>query len=141
LVAGVRVILQTATGVAARRLTDGAALWTYLGTGTLIAADTVGVYLLTKDHTVLGLSPVTGRLSVLGCASAQPNENWRIGYIHTTDTAYLALERITKEPATAEDKLYYYGPRPVALVELYPPNKLPVWPGKFAACGHEPDPD
>ena len=34
----------------------------------------------------------------------------------------------------ADDQEYYYGPRPVALVELYTPTKLPVWPGKFAAC-------
>ena len=34
----------------------------------------------------------------------------------------------------SEDRQYFYGPRPVALVELYTPTKLPVWPGKFAAC-------
>jgi hypothetical protein len=35
---------------------------------------------------------------------------------------------------STEDRQYFYGPRPVALVELYTPTKLPVWPGKFAAC-------
>jgi hypothetical protein len=33
-----------------------------------------------------------------------------------------------------DDRQYFYGPRPVALVELYTPTKLPIWPGKFAAC-------
>jgi len=137
--AGERVILQTPEGVVARRLRDGSPLWTYKGTGTLIAADTVGVYLLLKDRTLIALSPVTGHLSVLGCAAAAATEDWQIGHIYTTDGSYVALERITREPASSKDQLYYYGPRPVALVELYPPNKLPVWPGKFAACGRLPE--
>jgi outer membrane protein assembly factor BamB len=132
--AGDRVVYPTATGIVARRLTDGAPLWTWNGKGTLVAADTVGVYVLTADHTVLGLSPVTGRLSVLGCASSRPNEDWQLGHVHTTDGSYLALERITHAAPSSKDSLYYYGPRPVALVELYPPTKLPVWSGKFAAC-------
>jgi outer membrane protein assembly factor BamB len=132
--AGDRVVYPTQSGVAARRLTDGEALWSWNGTGKLIAADTVGVYLLTQDRTVLGLSPVTGHLTELGCASSQPNEGWQIGHVHPTDGSYLALERLTNAPASAADQQYYYGPRPVALVELYSPTKLPVWPGKFAAC-------
>jgi len=131
---GDRVFYQTRTGVVARRLTDAAPLWTWNGTGQLIAADAAGVYLLTADRTVLGLSPDTGHLSVLGCASSVPNEAWKIGHIHTTNGSYIALERITDASPTAKDPLYFYGPRPVALVELYPPTKLPVWPGKFAAC-------
>ena len=71
---------------------------------------------------------------MLGCASSQPNEDWQIGHVHPTGGGYLALERITKAPATAPDEQYFFGPRPVALVELYTPTKLPVWPGKFAAC-------
>ena len=131
---GDRVVYQTATGVAARPLGGGDPLWTWVGQGKLIAADAIGVYLLTGDRTVLGLSAATGHLEVLGCASSQPNEDWRIGHVHPTGGGYLALERITKEQATAADAQYIYGPRPVALVELYFPTKLPVWPGKFAAC-------
>jgi len=92
------------------------------------------VYLLTFDRTVLGLSPATGHLEVLGCASSRPNEGWQIGHVHPTGGGYLALERTTNNPATDDDQQYFYGPRPVALVELYTPTKLPVWPGKFAAC-------
>ncbi len=132
--AGERVIFPTSTGVAARRLAERTPLWTWRGQGTLIAADSAGVYLLTDDRTVLGLSPATGHLSVLGCAASKPSESWRIGYVYPTGAGYLALERITNEPVGAEDQQYFYGPRPIALVELYTPTKLPVWPGKFAAC-------
>ena len=45
-----------------------------------------------------------------------------------------SVERVSGAPATGTDDEYYFGPRPVALVELYAPTKLPVWPGKFAAC-------
>jgi outer membrane protein assembly factor BamB len=131
---GDTVFFQTPTGVAARKMTDGTPLWTWKGTSKLIAADAAGVYLLTEDRTVLGLSPTTGHLTVLGCASSMPNEAWKIGHIHTTNGSYIALERITDASPAAKDSLYFYGPRPVALVELYPPTKLPVWPGKFAAC-------
>jgi hypothetical protein len=128
------VVYPTPAGVAARPLTSEDPLWTWNGKGTLIAADAVGVYLLTDDRTVLGLSPATGHLEVLGCASSQPNEGWQIGHVHPTGGGYLALERATNLPPTADDQQYFYGPRPVALVELYTPTKLPVWPGKFAAC-------
>ena len=131
---GERVVYPTPAGVAARPLTSEDPLWTWNGKGTLIAADAVGVYLLTDDRTVLGLSPATGHLEVLGCASSQPNEGWQIGHVHPTGSGYLALERATNLPPTADDQQYFYGPRPVALVELYTPTKLPVWPGKFAAC-------
>jgi outer membrane protein assembly factor BamB len=132
--AGDRVVYQTATGVVARRLTDGAPLWTWTGKGTLLAADSVGVYVMTADRTILGLSPVTGRLSVLGCASARPDEIWQLGHVYTTDDDYIALERVTSAAPSSQDSVYYFGPRPIALVELYPPTKLPVWVGKFAAC-------
>jgi outer membrane protein assembly factor BamB len=132
--AGDRVVYPTATGLVARRLTDGAPLWTWTGKGTLLAADSIGVYVMTADRTILGLSPVTGRLSVLGCASARPNEVWTLGHVYTTDDDYIALERLTGAPASSQDSVYYDGPRPIALVELYPPTKLPVWVGKFAAC-------
>jgi hypothetical protein len=92
------------------------------------------VYLLTEDRTVLGLGPADGRLAVLGCASSKPDERWRTGHVHPTGGAYLAIERITTASPDAGDDQYFYGPRPVALVELYAPTKLPVWPGKFAAC-------
>ena len=131
---GDRVVYPIPTGVAARSLAGKDPLWTWNGKGTLIAADAVGVYLLTGDRTVLGLSPATGHLEVLGCASSQPNEGWQIGHVHPTGGGYLALERTTNEPPTADDQQYFYGPRPVALVEMYTPTKLPVWPGKFAAC-------
>jgi outer membrane protein assembly factor BamB len=132
--AGDRVVYPTPTGLVARRLTDGAPLWTWTGKGTLLAADSIGVYVMTADRTILGLSPITGRLSVLGCASARPNEVWYLGHIYTTDDDYIALERLTGAPTSRQDSVYYYGPRPIALVELYPPTKLPVWEGKFAAC-------
>jgi hypothetical protein len=131
---GERVVYPTATGVAARQLTSEIPLWTWTGKGRLFAANAVGVYLFTDDRTVLGLSPATGHLEVVGCASSQPNENWQVGHVYTTGGGYLALERITKRPPTVDDDQYFYGPRPVALVELYTPTKLPVWPGKFAAC-------
>ncbi len=132
--AGDRVVYPTRTGVAARRISDGEPLWTWAGKGTLVAADTVGVYLLTADRTVLGLSPVTGHLSVLGCASSTRNEDWQLAHVHPTDGSYLALERITHAPPQSKDAVYYYSAHPVAMVELYPPTKLPVWSGKFAAC-------
>src|SRR5688572_29650598 len=134
--AGERVIYQTGVGVAARRLTDPEPLWSWQGRGELISADSAGVYLLTADHTVLQLSPATGHLAAIGCASAASNERWQLGHIYPTGTGtYLALERINRNAAaTADDQAYYFGPRPIALVELYPPTKLPIWPGKFAAC-------
>lgn len=133
--AGERVIYQTGIGVAARRLTDRDPLWSWQGRGQLISADSAGVYLLTEDRTVLALSPATGHLAAVGCAAA-PNEDWKLGHIYPAGTGtYLALERINKgAAASADDQAYYFGPRPVALVELYPPTKLPQWPGKFAAC-------
>jgi hypothetical protein len=133
--AGERVIYQTGIGVAARRLTDVTPLWSWQGQARLIAADSAGVYLITNDRTILDLSPATGHLVAIGCASAQPNEEWQIGHIYPTGGTYLALERVTKAaPVQSGDNEYYYGPRPVALVELYTPTKLPVWPGKFANC-------
>jgi hypothetical protein len=92
------------------------------------------VYLLSEDHTILGLNPLNGGLAVLGCASMEPNEIWVVGHVHATGEGYIAVERITGAPATSTDDEFYFGPRPVALVELYAPTKLPVWPGKFAAC-------
>jgi hypothetical protein len=134
--AGERVIYQTGVGVAARRLTDPEPLWSWQGRGELISADSAGVYLLTTDRTVLQLSPATGHLAAIGCASAASDERWQLGHIYPTGTGtYLALERINRDAsATADDQAYYFGPRPIALVELYPPTKLPIWPGKFAAC-------
>lgn len=136
--AGERVIYQTGVGVAARRITDLEPLWSWQGRGQLVAADSAGVYLLTDDRTVLELSPATGHLAAVGCAAAV-NEDWtawKVGHIHPTGTGtYLALERINKGAAPgADDQAHYFGPRPIALVELYPPTKLPQWPGKFAAC-------
>jgi outer membrane protein assembly factor BamB len=139
LLAGDRIVYPTSTGVAARRLTAKGSLWSWSGLGRLIAADAAGVYLLTSDHTVLGLSPATGHLLVLGCAAAHPNERWQVGHVHTTGGnttggSYVAFERLTGAVPGAADAQYYYSLRPVALVELYPPTKLPVWSGKFAAC-------
>jgi outer membrane protein assembly factor BamB len=132
--AGERVIYQTGIGVAARRLTDLTPLWNWQGQGRLISADSAGVYLITNDKTVLELSPATGHLVAIGCVSAQPNEDWQLGHIYPTGGTYLALERVTRASVQSNDNEYYYGPRPVALVELYTPTKLPVWPGKFANC-------
>ncbi|HLT10176.1 MAG TPA: PQQ-binding-like beta-propeller repeat protein [Micromonosporaceae bacterium] len=132
--AGDLVVYPSADGVAARRLRDEDPLWTWSGQGELISADGLGVYLITEDRTVLGLSPATGQLASVGCASSSPNEEWRIGHVQPTGSNYLVLERITSAPPEADDQQYYFGPRPIALVELYPPTKLPVWPGKFAAC-------
>jgi outer membrane protein assembly factor BamB len=134
LLAGDRLVYPTPNGVAARRVVDKTPLWSWSGRGRLIAADATGVYLLTDDRTVLGLGPADGRLAVLGCASSKPDERWRTGHVHPTGGAYLAIERITNASPDASDDEYFYGPRPVALVELYAPTKLPVWPGKFAAC-------
>jgi outer membrane protein assembly factor BamB len=131
---GDRVVYPIPTGVQARPLTSNNPLWTWQGLGHLVAADAVGVYIIAQDRTVLGLSPATGRLDVVGCASSKPNEDWQIGHVYPTGGGYLALERITKAPPSAADAQYFFGPRPVALVELYPPVKVPVWPGKFAAC-------
>ncbi|HEX6970530.1 MAG TPA: hypothetical protein VF174_17195, partial [Micromonosporaceae bacterium] len=110
-------------------------LWSWQGRGRLISADSAGVYLLTEGRTVLELSPATGHLEAVGCAAAS-NEAWRLGHVYPTGTGtYLALERINSDAATnAGDQAYFFGPQPVALVELYPPTKLPQWPGKFAAC-------
>jgi hypothetical protein len=45
------------------------------------------------------------------------------------------LERLNVGTTAADgDQAYFFGAQPVALVELYPPTKLPQWPGKFAAC-------
>jgi len=128
------VVFRTPAGVTARRLESTAPLWTWSGKGVLIGADDVGVYLLSADHTILGLNPLNASLSVLGCASIEANEKWLVGHVHPTGGSYLAVERITGAPVSATDDEYYFGPRPVALVELYAPTKLPVWPGKFAAC-------
>jgi outer membrane protein assembly factor BamB len=132
--AGERVIYQTGTGVAARRLVDVTPLWTWNGRAKLVGADAAGVYLLTNDRTVLELSPATGHLVAIGCASSESNEDWQLGHVYPTGGTYLALERVTNASPRSDDQQYFYGPRPVALVELYTPTKLPVWPGKFAAC-------
>jgi outer membrane protein assembly factor BamB len=134
MLAGARIVYPTPTGVAARPVSSKDPLWTWVGEGELVGADAAGVYVLTDDRTVLGLSPTTGHLIVLGCASSVPNEGWRVGHVYTTGDRYIALERVTNQPPTVTDRQYFYGARPVALVELYPPTKLPVWPGKFAAC-------
>ena len=132
--AGDAVVFPTGDGVAAARIGDTTPLWTWVGQGRLIAADAAGVYLLTEDGTVLGLSAATGHLASVGCANGPEDGKWNIGHTYPTGGSYLALERITDAPATAEDQQYFYGPRPIALVELYAPTKLPVWPGKFATC-------
>ncbi len=91
--------------------------------------------MLTDDLMVLGLSPITGRLSAVGCATSVPDEDWRLGHVQPTGPGYIALERLSSNGDAGDaDQQYFYGPRPVALVELYPPTKLPVWPSKFAAC-------
>jgi hypothetical protein len=131
---GDRVVYPIPTGVQARPLGAKDPLWTWQGMGHLMAADAVGVYVIAQDRTVFGLDPATGHLLVIGCASSKPNEDWQIGHVYPTGGGYLALERITKAPASAADAQYFFGPRPVALVEMYPPVKVPVWPGKFAAC-------
>ena len=128
------LVYPGSTGVTARRLDSTSPMWRWTGKGRLIAADPVGVYLLSEDHTILGLNPLNGGLAVLGCASMEPNEIWVVGHVHPTGDGYIAVERVTGAPATGTDDEYYFGPRPVALVELYAPTKLPVWPGKFAAC-------
>jgi len=131
--AGERVIYQTGLGVAARRITDVDSLWTWQGRGQLISADPSGVYLLTEGRTVLQLSPATGRLAGVGCAAAS-DQNWQVGHIYPAGN-YLALERVNRGvPSSASDQAYFFGPFPVALVEIYSPTKLPQWPGKFAAC-------
>src|SRR6185503_1992684 len=118
----------------ARSLDTGAPLWKWSGKGRLIGADQRAVYLLSADHTILGLSPANSSLSLLGCASIEPNEKWVVGHVHPTNGDYIAVERVSGAPASGTDDEYYFGPFPVALVELYAPTKLPVWPGKFAAC-------
>src|SRR5262249_26904243 len=60
--AGERIISPPATGVIARRLNDETPLWTWVGQGWLISADSAGVYVMTDDRTVLELSPATGHL-------------------------------------------------------------------------------
>jgi outer membrane protein assembly factor BamB len=128
------VVYPTPAGVAARSLDTGAPLWKWSGKGRLIGADQRAVYLLSADHTILGLSPANSSLSLLGCASIEPNEKWVVGHVHPTNGDYIAVERVSGAPASGTDDEYYFGPFPVALVELYAPTKLPVWPGKFAAC-------
>jgi outer membrane protein assembly factor BamB len=129
------LVYPTPTGVSARRLDSTTPLWTWSGKARMIAADAGGVYLLSEDHTILGLNPANGGLVVLGCASIEPNERWIVGHVHPTGEGYIAVERVSgTAPPDATDDEYYFGPRPVALVELYAPTKLPVWPGKFAAC-------
>lgn len=132
--AGDRVVFNTANGVAARPLTSTEQLWAWTGQGELISADELGVYLLAEDRSVIVLSPATGHLTSVGCAASKPDENWQIGHAYPAGGNYLAVERVTGASADAGDQEFFYGARPVALVELYPPTKLPVWPGKYAAC-------
>jgi outer membrane protein assembly factor BamB len=135
LLSGDRVVYTTVAGVVSRPLTGNAGRWTWTGQGRLVGADAARVYLLTDDHTVIGLDPTTGRLRVVGCAASKPNETWDLGAVYTTgDGEYLAMERLINTDPDRPDPQYYYGPRPVALVELYPPAQLPVYPAKFAAC-------
>ena len=103
--------------------------------GRLIAADSAGVYLLTDDRTVLGLSPATGHLS-RGRLRLVGAERGLAARPRLPDRRQLPRAGADHQRARprAEDQQYFYGPRPVALVELYTPTKLPVWPGKFAAC-------
>jgi outer membrane protein assembly factor BamB len=135
LLAGDWVVYPTRGGVGARPLTSNSPLWSWKGRARLVAADRTGVYLLTDDMMVLGLSPSTGRRTVIGCATSVPNEQWRPGHVYPTGGGYLALERLSPSAAPQDgDQHYFYGPRPVALVELYRPTKVPRWPSKFAAC-------
>jgi hypothetical protein len=128
------VVYPTRTGVAARRVDEPTPTWRWDGQARLFGADRGAVYLLTDDRTVLGLDAGSGRLAVLGCAASPEDETWRVGHVYAPGGGYVAVERITGVPADRSDQEYYFEPRPVALVELYAPTKLPVWPGKFAAC-------
>jgi len=136
LLAGDHVVEQTALGVRGRPLLGKGTTWTWYGQGRPVAADRAGVYLLTEDLTMLGLNPRTGVMEVVGCAAAEPGETWGIARAQPAgDGRYVAVERVSNRAGPeASDQEYYYGPRPVALVELYPPATLPVWPAKFAAC-------
>jgi hypothetical protein len=129
-----RVVYPTATGLAARRLTDGVPLWTWTGKGRLLAADNVAVYVLTPDRSVVGLSPVTGQMVLVGCASDVKGQIWQVGHVYTSNGDDIAIERLTGAGLSAKDSIYYYGPRPIALVELYAPAKLPSWKPEYAAC-------
>lgn len=130
-----RVVFPTVAGVAARPFRGGSPQWTWNGQGQLVAANSKNVFLLTDDRTVLALSMASGDLEFVGCAAAVENEQWRLGHIYPADgISYIALERLTNAGPEAKDQRYYYGLRPIALVELYPPGRLPTWPGKFAAC-------
>jgi len=132
--AGEAVVYPIPGGVSAARISDGQPVWSWTGQGRLVAADAAGVYLLAEDGTVLGLSARTGHLASVGCANGPEDRPWKIGHTYPATGNYLALERITGEAPTVDDQRYFYGPRPIALVELYAPTKLPVWPGKFASC-------
>jgi outer membrane protein assembly factor BamB len=135
LLTGDRLVYNTVSGVVSRPLTGDGPRWKWVGQGVLVGADAVRVYLLTEDHTVIGLDPATGRLQVIGCGAAKPDESWYVGAVYTPgDGDYLAIERLSSPNPTRPDPQYFYGPRPVALVELYPPDELPVYPAKFAAC-------
>jgi hypothetical protein len=136
LLAGDLVVYPTQIGVSARPITSPTPQWTWTGQGRPIAADAAGVYLLTPDLTMIGLNPYTGGLRTVGCAAMLPGEKWKLGHVYSAgDGQYVALERVsTNARPDAADREYFYAARPVALVEMYPPDKLPVWPGKFAAC-------
>lgn len=135
ILAGDRLVYTSEAGVTSRPLTGDGPRWTWSGQGRLVAASQDGVYLLTDDLTMLGLDLNSGRLRVVGCAATTPGEHWYVGHVYTAAGGdYVAVERLNNMDADRSDQEYYYGPRPIALVELYPPRQLPVWPAKFAAC-------
>jgi hypothetical protein len=135
LLAGDLVIYPSAAGVTARPLAGGSPRWTWTGQGRLVTANAAAVYLLTDDLTVLALDPELGSLQSVGCAAITAHDHWQLGHVYPADNGeYLAIERLSGAAPTSGDPVYYFGVRPMALVELYPPSQLPVWPGKFAAC-------
>jgi PQQ-like domain len=135
LLAGDLVVYPSAAGVTARPLAGGSPRWTWTGQGRLVTANPAGVYLLTDDLTVLALDPELGSLESVGCAAITVRDKWQLGHVYPADNGeYLAIERLSGTAPASRDQLYYFGARPMALVELYPPSQLPVWPGKFAAC-------
>ncbi|MGE5830245.1 MAG: PQQ-binding-like beta-propeller repeat protein [Micromonosporaceae bacterium] len=135
LLAGDLVVYPSPAGVTARPLAGGPTRWTWSGQGRLVTANEAGVYLLTGDLTVLALDPARGSLKSVGCAAITVRDQWQLGHVYPAENGeYLAIERLSGAAPTSADKVYYFGLRPMALVELYPPSQLPVWPGKFAAC-------
>jgi outer membrane protein assembly factor BamB len=129
------VVTSAAGVVTATPLDTGDPRWSIANAGKLVAANAAGAYVISDDRAVKRLDTATGATVGVGCAIGKYDEPWQVGRAYATDDgAYLAVERVTGEPASTGDNEYFWSLRPVALAQLYPVGSVPEWEPRFGSC-------